>query len=298
MIALNLGSMSSLERAAVRRFFDRASGHYGDAAVLQAQVREELLDRLRLIAVEPEVVVDLGSGPGMAARALAKAFPRAEVIAADIAPGMLRAARRHAGLLRTFHRVAADACRIPLKSGSVGLVFSNLMLQWCESQDRVFEEVQRILKPGGFFAFSTFGPQTLWELRAAWAAVDANPHVHDFVDIHDLGSALSRAGFQEPVLDIDRVIRRYHDPGVLMRELQSIGARNASSARARGLTGRDKFRRMLAAYDAESPRGNAGDPAYSVSATFEIIYGAAWAAQAPRGEFAVHAGSLRVRQRP
>jgi malonyl-CoA O-methyltransferase len=122
--------------------------------------------------------------------------------------------------------------------------------------------------------------------------------VHDFIDIHDLGSALSRTGFQEPVLDVDRVIRRYRDPGALMRELQSIGARNASSARARGLTGRDKFRRMLAAYDAESPRGGNGDPANPISATFEIIYGAAWAAQAGRGEFAVPADSLRVRQRP
>ena len=281
--------IAELQRDVMRRAFDGASAGYDSAARVQAQSRQELLERLDIVRLEPTVVLDLGSGPGVGTKALAKRYPRAEVIALDLSLGMLHEARRYAGLLRRFARVGADARAIPLRNASVDIVFSNLLLQWCSPPDSVFAEVRRVLKPGGFFAFTTFGPQTLAELRTAWESVDARPHVHAFIDMHDLGGALARAGFAEPVLDVDRMRRRYADPQALMRELKAIGARNAARDRPRGRTGRTGFARLLAAY-AHTTAG--------IEATFEIIYGAAWAGREhASGEFAVSADSIRPRVR-
>jgi malonyl-CoA O-methyltransferase len=151
------------------------------------------------------------------------------------------------------------------------------MLQWCGAPDAVFCEVQRVLRPGGFFAFSTFGPDTLRELREAWRAADGHTHVNRFIDLHDLGSALGRAGLTEPVLDVERISVDYPDVMTLMRDLKAIGAHNVTAGRSRGLTGRQALRRMTDAYEALRRDG-------SLPASYEIIYGAAWGGErAPAG---------------
>jgi len=276
-----------VDHGAMRRSFDAASGSYDAFARLQAETRAELLERLAMLRLAPGIAVDLGSGTGAGARALASLYPGATIIAVDFALAMLHEARRHSGVLRSrFARIGADACALPLRDGTVDLIFSNLLLQWCNPPDPVFAEARRVLKPGGFFAFSTFGPMSLSELRSAWAAADAHPHVHAFLDMHDLGSALTRAGFVEPVLDVDRSRRAYADPRALMRELKAIGAHNAAQGRRRGLTGRGAFARMLAAYPAAASGG--------IEASFEIIYGAAWAGEMRQPqEFTVAAASIR-----
>ena len=161
-----------LDRRAVARAFDRASGSYDAAAELQQRVRLELLGRLEELQVSPRAVLDLGAGTGHGARALKRRYPGATVVAVDIATGMLEQARRQSRWLRRFERVRADAYALPFADGSFDLVFSNLMLQWCDEPDAALAEIRRVLKPDGFFAFTTFGPDTLKELRAAWAAVD------------------------------------------------------------------------------------------------------------------------------
>ena len=274
----------------MRAAFERASGTYDEAAVLQGRVSEELIERLALVAIQPAVVLDLGAGTGRAAPGLAGRFPGAFVVALDIASSMLRRAAVHAST------VCADAVRLPLAGASVDLVFSNLMLQWCEEPDAVFAEVRRVLKPGGFFAFTTFGPDTLRELRAAWAAADGFSHVNRFIDMHDVGDALVRAGFDEPVMDVERLRVTYPDPVALMRDLKAIGAHNVTSGRARGLTGRERFERMTQAYEALREDGR-------LPATYEVIYGAAWgaserdAAPVVGGEARIPIGAIR-RRRP
>ena len=162
-----------------------------------------------------------------------------------------------------------SGCRSPARS--VDLVVSNLMLQWCQPLDAAFAEVRRVLKPEGFFAFSTFGPATLQELRAAWAAADDLNHVNHFIDVHDVGEALVRAGLSEPVLDVDRYEATYPDALALMRELKTIGAHNVTAGRPRTLRGRARLARMQHAYEAARRDG-------LLPATFEVIYGAAWGA--------------------
>lgn len=283
-----------LDRARLRASFERASAGYESAAALQARVATELLERLTAFNFQPRVVLDLGAGTGRVTRELKRRYPRALVIALDLSPGMLREARRHQHLWRRFERVCGDALRLPLGSGSVDLVFSSLMLQWCEPLDAAFAEVRRVLKAEGFFAFSTFGPDTLKELRSAWSQADGYNHVNGFVDMHDVGDALVRAGLTEPVLDVERLVLNYVDALALMRDLKAIGARNATAGRPRSLAGRARLTRVKDAYEAFRRAGQ-------LPATYEVIYGAAWgaagrtAAPVSAGETLIPPGSIRRR---
>lgn len=282
----------ALEPAAVARAFGRASRSYEAAAALQQQVRDELLSRLDLLREPPRVVLDLGAGTGLGTLRLKQAYPRARVLALDVAPAMLAQVRRRSWPWRRLQPVAADAQRLPLATASVDLVFSSLMLQWCQPPDRALAEALRVLRPGGLLLLASFGPETLRELRAAWASVDDGVHVSRFVDVHDLGAALQRAGAAEPVLDVDRLQRHYPDALALMRELKAIGAHNAALGRSRGLTGKQGWQRMLQAYEAlRTPAG--------VPATWEVVYAAAWAPAAAgaarRGESVVQVDSIRTR---
>ena len=275
-----------LDRERLRAAFDRASAGYEAAAALQARVSRELLERLTAFDFAPRVVLDLGAGTGRATRELKRRYPRALVIALDLSPGMLREARRHQRPWRRFARVCADALALPLADASVDLVFSSLVLQWCEPLGQALGEVRRVLKPSGFFAFSTFGPDTLKELRAAWARADGLVHVNRFLDMHDVGDAIARSGLAEPVLDVDRLELGYPDTLALMRDLKAIGAHNVTAGRPRTLVGKARLKRMTEAYEALR-RGDA------LPATYEVIYGASWGAAGPPAA-ASHAGEARI----
>jgi malonyl-CoA O-methyltransferase len=259
----------ALDARLVRRSFDAAGSTYDAAAVLQDTVRSRLHERLDVAKVEPRVVLDLGTGTGHGARSLKARYPSARVIAIDIAPGMLAAARRRRGWRRRFDLVLGDAGRLPLKDATVDVVVSNLMLQWCDPPDTVFEEVLRVLRPDGLFTFTTFGPDTLGELRAAWTTVDRYTHVNRFIDMHDLGDALLRTQFTEPVMDVERYTLTYPDTPALMRDLKAIGAHNVTRGRPPGLTGKGRFAAMRAAYEAYRCDGR-------LPATYEVVYGQAW----------------------
>jgi len=263
----------ALERHWVRRSFDRAAATYDAAAVLHADIRQNLLDRLKLTALEPRAVVDAGAGTGLGSRALKRRYPSALVIALDSSRGMLRAAARQQLWLRPFARLCADAERLPLKDGSIDLIVSNLMLQWCDP-DAVFAEFRRVLAPQGLLSFSTLGPDTLRELRSAWAQVDSRDHVHQFIDMHDLGDALVRSGFASPVLDVERITLKYLDVRAVAADLRATGARNAARGRAKGLTTPRQFAAMQAAYEKSRQDGR-------LPATYEAVFAHAWVPAKP-----------------
>jgi len=258
----------ALDTRWVRRSFDRAAGTFDDAAVLHAQVRDNLLARLDLMALAPGLVVDVGAGTGHASRALIRRYPKARVIALDSSPHMLQAAGRQQSWLRRFARVCADAERLPLADGSVDLILSNLMLQWC-NPTQAFAEFRRVLAPHGLLSFTTLGPDTLRELRSAWAEVDSHTHVHQFIDMHDLGDALVRGGFASPVLDVERYTLTYLDVRRVAADLKATGGHNATVGRARGLTGRRRFAALQAAYETFRQEGR-------LPATYEVVFGHAW----------------------
>jgi malonyl-CoA O-methyltransferase len=217
----------------------------------------------------------------------------------DFSPRMLHAAGRRQSWLRRFARVCADAERLPLADGSVDLILSNLMLQWC-NPDLVFAEFRRVLAPHGLLTFTTLGPDTLRELRSAWAEVDSRTHVHQFIDMHDLGDALVRGGFASPVLDVERYTLAYADVRRVAADLKATGARHATMGRARGLTGRRQFAAFQAAYEAHRRDGR-------LPATYEVVFGHAWTPDADVRRGAQDGASvslddikqqLRARRRP
>lgn len=258
----------SLQTHWVRRSFDRAASSYDSAAVVHQEVRENLLQRLELTRLEPRVVLDAGAGTGHASRALKRRYPKALVVALDSSRGMLAVAARQRSWLRPFERVCADAELLPLANGSVDLIVSNLMLQWC-NPDAVFAEFRRVLRANGLLSFSAFGPDTLRELRAAWKEVDSHSHVHRFIDMHDLGDALVRNGFSAPVLDVELFTLSYLDVRKVAADLKATGAHNATAGRAKGLTSTARFAAMQAAYENFRRDGR-------LPATYEVVFAHAW----------------------
>lgn len=281
----------AIDRERMARSFDRASATYDDAAVLQRSVRDELLDRLAFFKLAPKSILDLGTGTGHGAEALKRAHSKADVVALDIAPSMVHAAVRRGRFWRRIRGVCADASRLPFPNASFDVVFSSLMLQWCEDLDTAFAEARRVLRDDGVFVYSTFGPGTLLELRESWRAVDNGPHVNQFYDMHDIGEAMSRAGFREPVLDVERHTLTYNDARDLMRDLKAIGAHNVARGRARGLTGRHKLQAMLAAYEQFRRDGK-------LPASYEVVFGVGWGRPQPAGgEIRIPVDSIRRRSR-
>ena len=249
----------------VRRSFGRAANSYETHAVLQGEVESRLQERLDDAPLMPAVVVDAGSGSGRGAAALRKRYPKSTLLALDLALPMLRAARRHQTWLRPFNRICADVQALPLAEGSVDLLYSNLCLQWCADLPAVLDEFRRVMTPGALLLFSTFGPDTLRELRDAFSQVDQQPHVSPFAAMNVIGDAMLAAGFRDPVLERDVFTMTYPDGLTLMRELRAIGATNADPSRQRTLTGKAHLRAALDAYETLRSDG-------VLPATYEVVY--------------------------
>lgn len=279
-----------------RRAFDRASLSFDDAAVVHRELRDRLLERLAVIKQAPQVILDLGAGTGHASQKLKRQFPSSQVIALDFSAGMLTRARRQTRWWRSFHRVCADATAIPLTDQSVNWVISNAMLQHCTPPDAIFREVRRVLKPGGLFCFSTFGPDTLKELRAAWIVAGHTPPASPLLDMHDIGDALVRAGFGEPVLDIERLTVTYREVGTLFSDLRATGGTWPTPA-ACHLGHRGRIESIRRAYELTRRDLN-------IPLSVEAVFGQAWRPststehreQGDRGEVRVPLTALRRRR--
>lgn len=264
-------SLTPLDKDAIRQSFDRAAASYDQHAVLQREVQSRLLERIEFCRFEPGVILDLGCGTGSGSDSLARQFDKSHVIALDWAPAMLDKIKSEpADRSGHLSRVCADMHMLPLANRSVDMIFSNLTLQWSYDIPAVLSEFRRIMRPDAMLVFTSFGPDTLYELRQAWRAVDDLPHVNDFPDMHNVGDELVVAGFREPVMDAERLTLEYGDVMSLMRELKGLGAHNVASNRSHGLTGKRSLKDMLAAY--EQFRRDEVYPA-----TYEVVYGTAFA---------------------
>ena len=260
------------DKVSTRRSFERAADQYDEAAVLQREVGVRLLERLDLMRLQPQRILDLGSGTGQCIDGLFSRYRKAAVTALDIARPMLQRAGQRGRWLRRPQCVCADAERLPFGNHSFDLVFSNLMLQWCTDLDAVFRELRRVLRPGGLLLFSSFGPDTLKELRESWSSVDRYAHVNTFLDMHDVGDTLVRTQFADPVMDVERLTVTYPDVWKLMRELKQIGAHNVTSGRPRGLTGKQHMQQLVEAYESFRRDG-------ILPASYEIVNGHAWVSE-------------------
>ncbi len=267
-----------IDKRQMRRAFNRAASNYDAVAVLQREVCVRMLERLDYIKVQPERILDAGSGTGWGTRQLAQRYPAAQMIALDIAIGMLRAAQGHSGWWQKLFggtkqlQVCADVESLPLAASNVEMVWSNLALQWCNDLPSTFAELHRVLKVEGLLMFSTFGPDTLKELRQAFSGVDEHNHLNRFADMHDIGDMLVHSGFSDPVMDMEYITLTYDDVRGVLQDLKTIGAHNATAGRGQGLMGKNAWARLVENY--ERLRNNGKLPA-----TFEVVYGHAWKPQ-------------------
>lgn len=267
-----------IDKRQVRRSFSRAAADYDAAAVLQREVCSRMLERLDYVKLQPSRILDVGSGTGWGTRQLAQRYPDVQLVALDIAIGMLQASRGQAGWWQKLFGgakqayVCADVEALPLAANSVELVWSNLALQWCNDLPATFAGLHRVLKTDGLLMFSTFGPDTLKELRQAFHGVDAHNHLNRFADMHDIGDMLTHSGFAEPVMDMEYLTLTYDDVRGVLHDLKRIGAHNATGGRGQGLMGKQAWARLLDNY--EKLRRDDKLPA-----TYEVVYGHAWKAQ-------------------
>ncbi|HEU4352324.1 MAG TPA: methyltransferase domain-containing protein [Burkholderiales bacterium] len=239
----------------VRRRFERAAATYGKSSKLESEVAARMLERLDYVRIAPRRVLDAGSGPPR--RELAGRYPKADVFALDFALPMLRASRP-GWFRRRSISLCSDIARLPLTAEAFELVWSNMTLHWLDDPLPAFKEFARVLVPEGLLMFSTLGPDSLKELRAAAGA----QRVHEFIDMHDLGDMLVAAGFAAPVMDMDMIQVDFGRSETLLAELRASGQTSARADRRRGLGGRTFRERLRVALPGR--------------ATFEVVYGHAW----------------------
>ncbi|GMR00691.1 MAG: malonyl-ACP O-methyltransferase BioC [Gammaproteobacteria bacterium] len=272
--SISPGQVQKFDQKRVRRAFDRAADTYQQFAVLQTEVCNRLLEKLEIVKISPQMILDAGSGTGAAIPSLFARYKKAQLVTFDLSENMLLKASQHGSFLRSPQAVCGDIEQLPFADNSFDLVFSSLSMQWCNDLNAALVEAKRVLKPGGLYVFTTFGPDTLKELRYSWSKVDAANHVNQFIDMHDIGDALLQDGFVEPVMEAEVLTVTYDSVDGLMHDLKAIGANVTASASqsgqvAKGLGGKSILQAVRQNY--EQYRQDDLLPA-----TYEVIYGHAW----------------------
>lgn len=253
------------------------------ADFLRREIAERMHERLSLVKIAPQRVLDAGCGAGPDLGTLQKTYPAAQILGIDASPAMLAGARAPAPAMRSLNQMLSrlmpakagvdllcgDFGTLPFGPNTIDLVWSNLALHWHPQPDRVFAEWRRVLRVDGLLMFSNFGPDTFKELRSAFTALDETPHTLPFVDMHDFGDQLVEAGFSTPVMDAERITVTYSTVDALLADVRAVGG-NPLATRRRGLIGRAAWGRMVDAL--EAMRGPDG----KIGLSFEVIYGHAF----------------------
>jgi malonyl-CoA O-methyltransferase len=270
-------AQQKISKRKIRRAFDRAADSYDAAAVLQKEVCSRLLEKLEYIKLSPQLILDAGVGTGEAVAPLMKRYKKSRLVVLDLSERMLAKATSHGSLLRKPELVCADIEHLPFSEDSFELIFSSLTLQWCSDLQATMADMLRVLKPGGLLMFSTFGPDTLKELRACWSQIDDAVHVNEFTDMHDVGDGLLQAGFADPVMEAETITVNYETIDRLMADLRAIGANATAEGGRAGLTAPSVLTKLRQAY--ESYRVDELLPA-----SYEVVYGHAWKPDASQPE--------------
>ncbi len=274
----------------MQRRFDRAASGFDGVDFVHRKTCDGLMARLTPMVVDAKTILDVGGATGSAARPLCKRFKRSRVIVLDASHEMLRAAEKKRSWFSRVSTLQCNALALPLQTGSIDLVFSNLLLPWIDDLHGLFAESGRVLRKGGLFIFSTLGPDSLSELRDAWSSVDSDQHVNPFVDMHNVGDGLLRSGLRDPVLDTDFLNVSYRDTESLFHDLTLLGARNCLAGRAKTLTGKQRFHDMKERLRSRFKNG-------LLELRLELVYGHAWGdgPLQPTGEYTIDADQIQRR---
>ena len=253
--------------------FNKAAKTYAQAAVLYQTTGERLLTRLDYMLCEPKTILDVGCGLGDFSEALARRYPEAQVVALDFSEKMIqegRVSHADASSASSFEWLMADMEKLPFQAESMDMIFANQSIQDVDDIALLFREFHRVLKPGGALLFSTIGPDTLKELKEAWACVDTYGHINECKDLHTLGDALLSQQFGQPVVDREEMILHYGNPQALLKDLKEQGSYNIHRLRRRGLMGLDALDYLLNGLEQQRQENG------KIALTYEVLYGHAW----------------------
>ncbi len=282
---MTAGSAPRFRRDRIRRAFDRVALSFAGQDFLYRELSRRMVERLAMVRLEPEWILDAGCGLGADRLALNQRFPDARWVGLDHSAAMLRTGaemeRAAAGFFRRLFkpshrapalRLAADMSALPIQTQQMDLLWSNAALHWVDDLPATFKEFNRVLCVGGLLMFSQFGPDTLKELRQAirGAGADADLRVHRFVDMHDVGDMLVHGGFADPVMDMETLTLTYADPWQALKELKAAGSCVGLLDLPRGLTSRGFWSRVIESWPCDS--------AGRFTLTFELVQGHAWKA--------------------
>lgn len=256
----------------------RRLGRLAQPPWLHVEIAERMAERLLLFKAKPRRIVDWSSFLGAGASRLTTTFPDAEMVAVEPSCGLVERSRAQ---LRTpwwtTRRWTAPAAGAVLESapgpGDAQLVWANMMLHGVTNPPALMQRWQQMLTRGGFLMFSCLGPDTVRELTSVYVQLRWPSPTIAFVDMHDLGDMLVRAGFADPVMDQERLTVHWNSAEALCRDLRLLGG-NVSPDRFPGLRTPRWLRQMHSAL--EPLRDGSGRYAL----TFEIVYGHAFKGEA------------------
>lgn len=259
----------------VSRAFDCAASNYERVAKIQIEIGQRLIERLDYFKFQPHNILDLGCGPGILTQQLKNRYPKAKVIALDLSHAMLLQAQSKQTWRKKWSSLMADATRLPFKSNSFDLVFSNQMIHWVDSIGGLFKEINRVIRAEGVFLFSTLGPDTFKELKQSWSH-SAYSHINEFSDMHDIGDCLRQHSFNDPVVDMESIELLYREADKIIGDLRAQGVKNVNKNRNKGLTGRQQWHQFID--NMEQSRNGSG----LIPLSYEVIYGQSWGKVLPR----------------
>ena len=265
----------SINKKDIALSFGKAATTYDQAAILQQEVGNRLIERLEYVKINPKNILDLGCGTGYFIDPLKKKYPKAKIIGCDLSLGMLKQVKKKDTFFKKHNLICGDAEHLPLADNSIDFIFSNFAIQWCYDLPQLFNELNRVLSPDGLIMFTTFGPDTLKELKLSWQQVDDYTHVNDFFDMHDIGDALLQSRFKNPVMDAEFMKLTYSKVFGLMKDLKAIGAHNMHENRNHQLTSKSALKKLESAYDTFKQDDG------MLPATYEVVYGHAWGNDLP-----------------
>ncbi len=268
--------MISLDQNQLLKRIHCAEKTYDQAAIVQREIFNRLIERLEYMLIKPENILNLSGATNYGEELLKELYPQAKIVSIDLS-----------------EYLSFENSRLPISEHSQQLVVSNLLFHWVNDPKQLLQEIARVLDPKGVLLLTSMGVDTLKECREAFAQVDDCPHVHDFPDMHDVGDLMLQLGFVDPVVDVQALTVNYKSVQQLFQDLRDTGATNAHQDRRRGLMGKNQWKKMLAVYETLKNEN-------TYPGTYEIIYGHAWGVRTQRnqdGEISVPLSSIGLRGR-